>query len=164
LLVFQPVLLKLQPLRLKSFVTAAGIVFVTIGIIWAGLAVSAEGSIYLLAPSVVNLLTGILVFAQRRGRYLAALAMGSSLYNLVLVVYQALAAIFALVQAITVFYIAATIVYLFVAAFLTVFTFGVYSKSSSFGLPIPRRSEEEEEEGEEEEGERSEAVAESGAD
>jgi hypothetical protein len=135
----------LDVVRTLGFSMASAAVFIIVGAAWLALGLIGEGSIYLISPGIVNVLAGALIFAGIRGRIVASLALASAIYNLVLVVYQAFASVYALTQGFNVFYIAASVVYFLLTIFFVIFGFAVYSKTSALGMPEPEKAKETEE-------------------
>jgi len=69
-----------------------GLFFLITGIIWISLAILREGTMLLVEPGIVNLITGALLIIKFWRRYIRALVIASGLYSLIICSYQFYAA------------------------------------------------------------------------
>jgi len=88
-----------------------GIFFLVTGIMWISLAILREGTMLLVEPGIVNLVTGALLITKFWRRYIRALVIASSIYSLIVCSYQLYAASSLLQLGLTTFTIVSLIVY-----------------------------------------------------
>jgi hypothetical protein len=100
--------LRISPDR---FLIGLGLFFLTTGIAWSSLAILREGTILLLEPGLVNIITGFLLLTRLLIKYARALVMTSGLYSFVICAYQFYAASSLMQLGITTFTMASLIVY-----------------------------------------------------
>jgi hypothetical protein len=67
-----------------SFLNTLGIIFLLSGIIWLSLVAFAQGTILLIEPAIINIITGIFLFFKYGRGYLRYLSIAAGFYNLVL--------------------------------------------------------------------------------
>lgn len=88
-----------------------GFFFLITGIIWISLAILREGTMLLVEPGIVNLITGALLIKKNWRRYIRALVIASGLYSLIICSYQFYVASSLLQLGFTTFTIISLIVY-----------------------------------------------------
>ncbi|NWG09974.1 MAG: hypothetical protein HXX80_06715 [Nitrososphaerales archaeon] len=93
------------------FLMGLGLFFLTTGVAWSSLAILREGTILLLEPGLVNIITGALLLTRFLIKYARAMVMASGLYSFVICAYQFYAASNLMQLGITTFTIASLIVY-----------------------------------------------------
>ncbi|MGQ9718814.1 MAG: hypothetical protein ACUVWK_03070 [Nitrososphaerales archaeon] len=93
------------------FLMGLGLFFLTTGVAWSSLAILREGTILLLEPGLVNVITGALLLTRFLIKYARALVIASGLYSFVICAYQFYAASNLMQLGLTTFTIASLIVY-----------------------------------------------------
>jgi hypothetical protein len=115
-----------------SFLNTLGIIFLLSGIIWISLVAFTEGTILLIEPAIVNIITGIFLFFKYGRGYLRYLSIAAGFYNLVLFGFLAYSSGFFLQFGLTLLFIVSIIGYGIGFLVFSMVVFFSYTKQKAF--------------------------------
>ncbi len=124
-----------------GFSTIVALLFLATGLFWIAVVLMGQGDPLLIWPSVASLVSGGLILAKRNVEITRGVALATALYNLLIFVYQAYAALTLVGSSFGSFPVLTAAGYLLGTVVFILVMLGLYADSGVLGFSSPRLGE-----------------------